>query len=158
MNTSQKEEIQKLRCEGYGYKKISQLIGVSENTVKSYCRRHIIEPLPKKQSEDKIHTEYEEINVEESEPKNAHLSEPLCRQCAAVLSNTPGHRQKVFCSEKCRCTFWKENADKINRRSAVQIICPVCKKSFSAYPRCNRKYCSHKCYIAYRYKGGCLNG
>ena len=39
MTDDQKILIDKLRLEGYGYLKISKKIGVSENTVKSYCRR-----------------------------------------------------------------------------------------------------------------------
>ena len=34
------EEIDKLRFQGYGYKKIARLLRLSENTIKSYCRRH----------------------------------------------------------------------------------------------------------------------
>lgn len=33
------DEIQKLRFQGLGYKKIAQELGISENTVKSFCRR-----------------------------------------------------------------------------------------------------------------------
>lgn len=39
MVDSQKSQIDKMRLSGYGYFKIAKAIGVSENTVKSYCRR-----------------------------------------------------------------------------------------------------------------------
>ena len=38
-----RNEIQRLRQEGYGYVRIAQMLGLSENSVKSFCRRH---PLP----------------------------------------------------------------------------------------------------------------
>ena len=40
LTDGQKILIDKLRREGYGYLKIAKKIGVSENTVKSYCRRN----------------------------------------------------------------------------------------------------------------------
>lgn len=39
MTDDQKILIDNLRLEGCGYSKIAKKIGVSENTVKSYCRR-----------------------------------------------------------------------------------------------------------------------
>ena len=39
MTEEQKEQIKDLRGKGEGYKKIAQYIGLSENTVKSFCRR-----------------------------------------------------------------------------------------------------------------------
>ena len=39
MNYNKKEEINQLRKNGLGYKRISVITGVSLNTVKSYCRR-----------------------------------------------------------------------------------------------------------------------
>lgn len=38
MNHSKKEEINQLRKNGLGYKRISVIIGVPLNNVKSYCR------------------------------------------------------------------------------------------------------------------------
>ena len=34
------------------------------------------------------------------------------------------------------------------------FICPECGKEFTAYGNAKRKYCSHVCYIAARFKGG----
>ena len=39
MTEEQKAGIQKLRTDGYGYTKIAGMLGLSENTVKSFCRR-----------------------------------------------------------------------------------------------------------------------
>lgn len=40
MTDYQKTQIMKLRAEGLGYGKIAQRLGISLNTVKSYCRRN----------------------------------------------------------------------------------------------------------------------
>lgn len=40
MNDSQRKQIKRLREEGYGYGRIAQTLGLSENTIKTYCRRH----------------------------------------------------------------------------------------------------------------------
>ena len=48
MNDIQKAQIRELRLQGFGYRKIAKETGMSENTVKSYCRRH---PLSLKEPE-----------------------------------------------------------------------------------------------------------
>ena len=40
MNDTQRQQIKKLRGEGYGYGRIAQSLGLSENIIKTYCRRH----------------------------------------------------------------------------------------------------------------------
>ena len=42
MTDSQKREIANLRAKGNGYGKIALALGISQNTVKSYCRRNNI--------------------------------------------------------------------------------------------------------------------
>lgn len=39
MTDEQRQKIINLRASGIGYKKISKLLGLSENTVKSFCQR-----------------------------------------------------------------------------------------------------------------------
>ena len=39
MTDEQRQKITNLRAAGNGYKKISKLLGLSENTVKSFCQR-----------------------------------------------------------------------------------------------------------------------
>ena len=40
MTEEQKRQIEAMRQESVGYKKIAQTLGISLNTVKSYCRHH----------------------------------------------------------------------------------------------------------------------
>ena len=39
MTDSQKDRIREMKADGFGYIKIAQALGLSENTVKSFCRR-----------------------------------------------------------------------------------------------------------------------
>ena len=39
MTDRQKDRIRQMRAAGYGYMKIAQELGISENTVKSFCQR-----------------------------------------------------------------------------------------------------------------------
>jgi len=40
MKYLQKEQITQMRSEGFSYAKIAAALGISENTVKSFCRRN----------------------------------------------------------------------------------------------------------------------
>ena len=39
MTEEQKAQARRLRAEGFGYSRIAAILGVPDNTVKSYCRR-----------------------------------------------------------------------------------------------------------------------
>lgn len=42
MNDTQRQQIKGLRGKGYGYGRIAQVLSLSENTIKTYCRRHVL--------------------------------------------------------------------------------------------------------------------
>ena len=75
-------EIQRLRQEGYGYVRIAQMLGLSENSVKSFCRRH---PLP----------------VDDSRKQ----AEGMCPQCGTKVDSR--HR---FCSDACRAGWYESHS------------------------------------------------
>ena len=124
------ERIAELRYNGYGYKKISSLTGLPQNTVKSFCRRH---PIVNKGLTD-------------------HLNQ--CMNCGKPLAQTPHKRKKKFCSDRCRMKWWNSHLDQVQRKANYDFVCPVCKKPFTVYGNANRKYCSHECYIEDRFGGG----
>lgn len=131
MTEAQQDQIKNLCKDGLGYRKIATILELSENTVKSYCRRHGLECR-----------------------KSVHiLKVDVCRECGAKLYNTPGHRQRRFCSDECRKRFWKENQSLINRGNQQETICPVCGERFHDYSKKKRRYCSQECYQQSR-KGG----
>ena len=83
MTSSEKERIAQYRNQGMGFTEISKLLGISINTVKSYCRRNNIAVL-----------EVKPICVEVKQPHGT------CKQCGAPLCQTEHHRERLFCSDK----------------------------------------------------------
>lgn len=132
MTDEQKMQITSLREEGNGYKKIAQILGVSTNTVKSFCQRKNISGAA--------------VPVTGSESQ--------CQCCGKAIKQIHGRKQKKFCSDQCRMKWWNSHLDKVQRKANYDFICPVCKKPFTSYGNANRKYCSHECYIEDRFGGG----
>ncbi len=124
MTDAQRAAIADYRVKGYGYKKISQLTGICENTVKSFCRRN-------------------------GAGTEAHLtpSEKACLFCGKPVPQHLDRKEKKFCSDTCRNRWWNSNLDLVHRKAMYEFVCPTCGKPFSAYGNRNRKYCSHACYI-----------
>ena len=139
MNTQQKTEIASLRSKGYGYTKIAQALGLSKNTIKSYCRRN---------------------NLSGAALESADVP-PLvltyCAECGKEITQVPGRKEKRFCSDDCRHKWWNAHPEQITRKAIYTYTCASCKKEFTAYGNSHRKYCCHACYIAERFKGGDVN-
>lgn len=54
MTTAEKARITALRNAGQGYKRIAQDLGLSENSVKTYCRRNGLVTLPQNEEQAAI--------------------------------------------------------------------------------------------------------
>ena len=130
MTEEQKKQIKDLRGKGEGYKKIAQYIGISVNTVKSFCRNNEL---------------------------TGNSSSAVCLACGKPLVQMPKRKQRKFCSAQCRETWWSKNRNKGNKPTGETVRCIHCGKAFSAYEREHRKYCSHTCYVAERFQGGGAN-
>jgi protein-arginine kinase activator protein McsA len=124
MTQELKETIIKLKGKGLGYKAISRETGVSLGTVKTTIRR-------------------EEIKKESS---------GTCKCCGMTMKQTPGHRQKEFCSEKCRYKWWSSHPELRNRKAFYELKCLNCGKTFISYGNKNRKYCCPECFRTTRRK------
>ena len=133
MNDLQRKAIEKLRNKGVGYKAIAQKLGLSVNTVKSHCRRNGL-------TGNRSVTDAIEVL--------------FCKKCGKKLTQSVGAKQKSFCSDECRLSWWKEHPEKVKRKAYYELTCAYCRKAFHSYGNKNRKYCSHECYIADRFGGG----
>jgi endogenous inhibitor of DNA gyrase (YacG/DUF329 family) len=140
MTEEQKLQIAKLRANGYGYLRVAQVLGVSENTVKSFCRRNNLT--------GKATVEASKKQIPADDGKH------LCMCCGLSVEQNPGRKEKKFCSDKCRMKWWNKNLDKVKHKAVYEYICPHCGKSFTVYGNSYRKYCSHECYVAARFGGG----
>ena len=132
ITNSQKERISHMRLEGESYAGIADALGLSRNTVKSFCLRNLHpEPL-----------EVQAVSAKSS----------ICTQCGKGFVLCPGHRQRRFCSDHCRMVWWNAHRDLLNSKGLLERTCACCGKPLMGYERQRRKYCSHACYIAHRYE------
>ena len=138
MTDKQKQEIAKLRSAKYSYTRISTMLDIPVNTVKTYCRRHGLGGTV----------------VEENVSTDGDTLKCLC--CGVVIPQTSGRKAKKFCSDRCRNKWWNAHLDQVNRKANYEYVCPTCRKPFTAYGNSNRKYCSHECYIEDRFGGGSI--
>lgn len=135
MTNEQQEKIRRLRLNGAGYTKVANELGMSKETVKSFCRRNGLAG----KAEDMSAKQKEEEGV-------------VCRNCGKPLEQIPGKKIRKFCSKQCRETWWKKNPEKIKKRAVYKYICANCGREFEVYGNAHRKYCTHDCYIADRFK------
>ena len=125
MTNGEKVQIVQMRKRGLGYTEIARSLGMSVNTVKSYCRRNGLKGA------------------------SIAVSENVCRQCGSVLKLTPGRKRRQFCSDACRLSWWHGHREL--GRNARTVVCASCGKAFVTDRM--QKYCSHACYIHARFGG-----
>ena len=76
MTNSQKERISQMRMDGESYAAIADVLGLSRNTVKSFCLRN--------------------LHPEPLEEKASPVKSGVCNQCGKGFVLCPGHRQRRF--------------------------------------------------------------
>lgn len=134
MTNEQRMIVSALRAQNMGYGAIARKVGISENTVKSFCRRN--------------------AQRTKQERQNISTQEHRCLYCGVPVTQNAGRKEKKFCSDKCRNKWWNAHLDKVDRRAIREVNCANCGRTFSVYGRAERKYCSHDCYIRHRFGGG----
>lgn len=125
MTNEQKQAICSMRESGVPVTSIAEQLGLSINTIKSFCKRN---------------------HVLSGHIRNTNTH--FCLQCQTKIPQNQHRKEKKFCSDKCRQLWWTENSALIPRSSQVERICPICKKSFLSYKSKYRIYCSRACYGA----------
>ena len=91
MTDEQRVQIINLREAGNGYKKIGQLLDLSENTVKSFCQRRNLGGVVVQTTAD--------VSV--------------CKCCGKAVPQTAGRKEKKFCSDRCRMKWWNSHLDQV---------------------------------------------
>ena len=122
MTPQQRERITQLRGYGKSYAMIAAVLGISENTVKTFCRRNNLG----------ARSVLEQTN-------------DACGNCGAPLMHTPGAKKRRFCSDRCRMAWWQTHPEAVNRKAVYQFRCEYCNAVFQSYGNANRKYCSPAC-------------
>lgn len=133
MTDMEQKQVTRMRKEFYSYKKIAKALSISENTVKSFCKRNGLGGLA-------------------SHRRNKPLGkENQCLNCGLPIQQIQGRKIKKFCTYECRMAWWKEHPEYLKKKANYEFVCANCKKTFIAYGNKTRKYCSHECYIEDRF-------
>ena len=136
MTIEEKKQIVVLRKAGKSLTQIADELGVSRNTIKTFCRRNGLSG--------------------DADSMPELITDPFekpCRCCGKPVIQMPGRKEKRFCSDECRTRFWNTHLAEAERDGMTEYTCPVCGSRFHAYGNRNRKYCSHECYIEARFGG-----
>ena len=133
MTDKEKQQIKEYRDQGLSYSEISRILGISVNSVKTYCKRHALGGT--KAFDGKGSTEFR------------------CEQFGKPVKQNPGRKKKMFYSDSCRMKWWNSHMDKVKRKAIYEFTCLHCGRAFTAYVNSGRKYCSHDCYIEERFGG-----
>ncbi len=140
MTDYERQQIYELRMKGLGYKAIGNILGLTRDSVRSFCQRNNLDGNGKVVS----------LNIEVMKEEKL-----LCLHCGKLLKVKEKGRPRKYCSDECRRTWWKNNQDKKtkNDTAVYKYTCLHCEKEFSIYGNKKRKFCSHDCYIKYRFWG-----
>lgn len=121
-----KQKITQMRRDGFSYAKVADALGISENTVKSFCRRNGLGGI----GADIV----------------TQSDGALCQNCKVPLTHTAGAKKKRFCSDKCRMAWWNAHPEAVHRKAVYTFHCAYCGLQFESYGNRKRKYCSRACY------------
>ena len=109
MTQEQKQQIQDMRRKGLGYKKIANWLGISENTVKSYCKRNNFNA--------DNNSKNNELSANATTSQTIDEALCTCKQCGKAFLQKPKTRPKTFCCDKCRFAWWNDYRCKLKRRA-----------------------------------------
>ena len=123
MTQEQKILILHYREQHMTYRQIGEKLGLSPDTVKTFCRR----------------------NTPQEDRTEASASSQ-CRNCGAPVHPLPGRRERLFCSPACRTAYWRKH----NLLGKDPRYCAGCGALLTG-GSASRKYCSHACYIRHRF-------
>ena len=138
MTDFQSNQIRDLRLRGAGYRSIASAVGVSRDSVRSYCKSHGLDGFASVLT----------INMKE-QMNLGHA----CLCCGKEIEQSLVGRKRKFCSDKCRREWWGAHQQNIQRKPTAyyEMTCVHCGKTFSSYGNKSRRYCCHECYVRDRF-------
>lgn len=138
MTTMQEEQIRLLREQGVGYRNIGNIVHLSRDVVRNYCRTHNL---------NGYHDAVKKNMLRMIADRN------VCTYCGAPIKQKKTGRPKKFCSDKCRLRWWQQNRDQMKKNpdAMYEFHCNYCGKPFTAYGNKKRLYCCHDCYVRDRF-------
>lgn len=136
MTQSEKYQIEIFRAQGIGYTEIAKMLGISVNSIKTYCRRH-------------------DLGGKRGYEAAGPINVCACENCGKPVIQNAGRKKKRFCTDACRNAYWNSHLNLVKRKANYEITCKRCGKVFISYGNKNRKYCCHACYLEDRFGGAC---
>ena len=131
MTYEQRERIASMRQAGWGYGEIANELGLSANSVKSFCQRRQLGG-----------TRAAQANKDDG---------ASCKQCGKAIVQEKGRKTRKFCSDACRLIWWHAHQDQLQQKALYSHTCVGCGRDFNAYGNKNRRFCTHACYITARF-------
>lgn len=119
MTAKQINEIESLRAQGFGYKKIASEMGIPENTIKSFFRRIT-----------RSTTKQERVTSRTTPYQDNPQSNGGCLYCGKPVVQAKGRKEKKFCSDQCRAHWWNRNKTRVPGKNRISGICPTCGNEF----------------------------
>ena len=98
MNVQQKQAIREMRIKKLGYTEIANSLGLSANTVKSYCFRNGLNTEALVEGGEKCKRDW--WNRHRFEHKSKNITEHTCSVCGSVFLDYSTSNRK-FCSQAC---------------------------------------------------------
>ncbi len=158
MTDEQKRLTLQQRDDGKTYTAIAAELGLSSNTVKSFCARSGIQKTTMMKTSVKTLPMEHQTGATVEEPSKAgllmQLDHSVCRQCGADLHLRNENQMKRFCSERCRQKWWRAHPGLITEKASVSV-CAACGHAFKNNGNHARRYCSRACYLRSRFGEGC---
>ena len=122
MTNEQKRIITRMREKLCSYAEIADALGLPFNSVKSFCFRNDL--------------------TTEALTKEAKV----CKNCGKPIVSKSKTKPRIFCCDACKLAWWKKHKTEHTSSFLVEVSCPTCGASFTAYKSSKRKYCSEQCY------------
>jgi len=135
MTSEEKNQIARMRKSGLGYTKIARELGLSKNTVSSFCRRNDLT---------------EGVSAETKTDILQEANEKPCLNCGAPVRQTPGRKEKKFCCDRCRNKWWNAHLSLVKKTAILQEAnekpCLNCGAPVRQNPgRKEKKFCCDSC-------------
>ena len=109
MTPDEKSRLSAMRKAGRSYTEIAAELGISKNTIKTFCRRN------------GLTSEVESMPIETTP---VATTDRLCPHCGKPVIQLEGRKEKKFCSDTCRNRRWNSHMDLVNRKSHLRVHLP----------------------------------
>lgn len=114
MKVEQKTQVLTLWVDGLGYKRIAAITGLPLSTIKSHIKRH-----------GYMNTPRVEVPIQHCTPKKMETKKGSlpCRHCGRPVPQTAGRKEKSFCCDKCRVTWF--NRERSRKKQIMDFPSPL---------------------------------